>query len=661
MENNSSTSIERARDALFSLSSDVPREDWIELGMSAKAAGLSLEDFLEWSSQCSRFVDRDARAAWKSFRSDKGLGPGTLFHRAQAAGWNPNRQKDKADAKTAKAPAKSARKNAAARIWEQCIPLGQFDSHPYIERKNGVKTGLRVVPQEFPLVNAGVRMSGALVVPIYRLGESEPTSLQFISDGELAVEWKVTGRSSKLNLAGAPIEGVFVVGDLSSTSTVYLTEGVGQAWSCWQATGCASVVCFGWSRVRRVILDIRAMYPNTHIVVLPDAGLEQEAEKLSTDLRVSYVPMPEGWPRNSDINDLARREGIKALEELLAKPRLGAAPDQSYPLDLVFGDELPKQFVPPDELVEGLLVQGECSMIFGDSNSGKTFTMIDMAAAITRGTTWMGRKTEQGIVVYLATESPASVKMRLQGYMLHNQLELPNFVIVQTPINLFDSDDDTNRVVETVKMIEAKRGIKVRLIIGDTLARLCAGANENAGQDMSLVLKRVGRMQEQCTSAINLIHHVGKNFALGARGWSGVRAFIDTELEVISETSGRCMEVKKQRDLGSKGTRIGFDLKPIYLGESKWGAAVSTCVVQPADAPEPSQGKRRSEIEGALVEFLKAQPAGMKKALIVEHFDGQHSSSAIYREIKKLVQNGRLHESVGIVSLAGKKVPIGAE
>ena len=52
------------------------------------------------------------------------------------------------------------------------------------------------------------------------------------------------------------------------------------------------------------------------------------------------------------------------------------------------------------------LTAGDGSVLYGDSNSGKTLFVIDMAAAVARGARWMGRNTEPGLVVYLAAESP---------------------------------------------------------------------------------------------------------------------------------------------------------------------------------------------------------------------------------------------------------------
>ena len=73
-----------------------------------------------------------------------------------------------------------------------------------------------------------------------------------------------------------------------------------------------------------------------------------------------------------------------------------------------------------------------------------------------------------------------------------------------------------------MRQIEHQRGTKAWLIVGDTLARLSAGANENAGQDMGLVVRRFDRIRTECKAHFCLIHHSGKAAAAGARGWSGI-------------------------------------------------------------------------------------------------------------------------------------------
>jgi hypothetical protein len=473
------------------------------------------------------------------------------------------------------------------------------------------------------------------------LAGGEPVSLRFIPP---------PGGGTELNLPGASMAGVFIVGELEAGGTAYLCEGIGAAWACWQATGAAAAVCFGWGRVRAVAAELRQRDRSTRLVLVPDVGREEDAKRIARDVSAAVATMPEGWPVNADVNDLAQRDGADVLEILLSD---ALPPAIESRLSVAFADELPDTFTPPDELVQGILTAEGGSVLYGDSNSGKTFFVIDMAAALARGVDWMGRKTEPGMVIYLAAESPASVRSRLQAYQRHHGVKVPNFAIVQSPIDLFDGDADTDEVIALVCQLEAQRGQRARLIVGDTLARLSAGANENAGQDMGLVVRRFDRIRSACKAHFLLVHHSGKAAAAGARGWSGIRAAVDTEIEVSDSPTGRCAEVTKQRDLSTKGTRVGFRLESVHLGLTKWGKPATSCVVVAADAPAKAAGKRISEVGGAILEMLRTKGSGIKKSEVVKHFDGRYDSSAVYRELKRRVEAGQVHDCAGIVAIAG--------
>jgi putative DNA primase/helicase len=346
-----------------------------------------------------------------------------------------------------------------------------------------------------------------------------------------------------------------------------------------------------------------------------------------------------------DVNDYAQEFGYAELANLLVNAKI------PLPLSVIFAHELSSDFTPPDELVEGVLITGDGSILYGDSNSGKTFFVIDLACAVARGTEWMGRKTEQGLVIYLAAESPASVKRRLQAYQKHHNVRVKNFAIVQSPIDLFDGDADTNAVIQVIHLLEKQLEQKAKLIIGDTLARLSAGANENAGQDMGLVVRHFDRIRNECGAHFMLIHHSGKNSAAGARGWSGIRAAVDTEIEVTDMSTGRCAEITKQRDLSTKGERIGFCLEPVTLGLTKWKSSATSCVVVPADAPPKNTNKRLGEVGGAIIEYLSACGGPIKKRALVKHFEERYDSSAVYRELKKLVTTGQVTDYMGSVNI----------
>src|SRR3982074_3030628 len=145
-------------------------------------------------------------------------------------------------------------------------------------------------------------------------------------------------------------------------------------------------------------------------------------------------------------------------------------------LEYEFAHELSDSGDEADELVERMLTRGAMGAVYGDTNCGKTFFGIDIGCAVARKVIWMGRNVEQGMVVYLATESPASVKRRLRAYQRYHDVKVPNFCIVKSPIDLYNDGADTRRVIDLVRRLERQLNVKCELIIGDTLSRLSAGA-----------------------------------------------------------------------------------------------------------------------------------------------------------------------------------------
>jgi len=324
--------------------------------------------------------------------------------------------------------------------------------------------------------------------------------------------------------------------------------------------------------------------------------------------------------------------------------------DQSKGLKYFFMDELDDQLEPPSELVQGLLLSRSVSLIFGPSNTGKTFIAVDLACAIARGVDWFGRKTEQGLVIYIAAESPNSVKTRCKAYQAYHQCELKNLAIVDSPVNLFADPFIVQRTIDLVKQIECERGSKVRLIVGDTLANLTVGANENSGQDMSLVMENVKQISSVVDAHLMLVHHSGKSTSAKARGWSGVHASVDSEIEIVSSKQKSALHITKQRDLDSKGEKIGFALKRVEVGKSNFGQSISTCVVE-ADYLPPSEEKnvfRLGAIENRIHSFIRSHPKQATRA-DVKSMMGRHPRQSIERAIRSLIEKELIEERDGFL------------
>lgn len=592
---------ERARDALYAIPADLSRDEWVRVGMAAHAAGLEFDVFNDWSAQAGSYNERDARDTWRSFKPGKGVGAGTLFKAAAQNGWRVDAQKPVgarafAPRRPQERPNQERQGVEASQVWERCGPATA--AHPYIQQKQGIPEGLRVLPEGDPLVIAGERMAGALVVPVRR-ADGSISSLQLIAAPEAAERLKAAGRPGKLNLPGASLEGWHVVGDLAPGALVYLCEGIGQAWAAWKATGRPSVVCFGWGRVRSVATELRASDPSARLVVVPDVGKETEAEALAQDLRIEYVAMPDGWPQNSDVNDLAQRDGMDAVEALLSTPK---APAQRY--KLLSASDL-AALPPLAWRVRGVLPATGLAGLYGPSASGKSFLALDMAAAIAEGVRWFDCRTEAAPVVYAALEGEGGFRLRVAAWEAHRGRSLPNSLhMLLQPFKLTDMRDvhDLAAVVP--------HGAVVFL---DTLNRAAPTSDENSSKDMGEILEAAKHLQALIGGLVVLVHHTGKDATRGLRGHSSLFAAMDAAVEVSREGDRREWRVAKSKD-GADGEAKAFRLQIEMLGTDEHGDAITSCVVLRDKVSEevrhvrlPAGGNQRLVLEALRPLFKEGQ------------------------------------------------------
>ena len=129
----------------------------------------------------------------------------------------------------------------------------------------------------------------------------------------------------------------------------------------------------------------------------------------------------------------------------------------------------------------------------------------------------------------------------------------------------------------------------------------------------------------------------------------------DTEIEVTESATFRTAEITKQRDLNTEGERIGFRLEGVALGLTKWGTPATSCVVMPAIATKRQVAKRTSEIDAAIAGLLQTASGPMRKSAVLAHLDGKHAKSAVYRQLKNMVEAGDVLDHKGAMSLTESK------
>jgi hypothetical protein len=259
--------------------------------------------------------------------------------------------------------------------------------------------------------------------------------------------------------------------------------------------------------------------------------------------------------------------------------------------------------LPPAWWVKGVLPQAALTVVFGESGSGKTFFVLDLVASIARGRAWRGRKVKQGRVVYICAEGAGGFRNRVSAYQLENGIDDFDMRVIPESPN-FMQTDDIKAVLDSLREVG-----DVGLVVVDTFAQVMPGANENAGEDVGKAIYHCQQINRQTGAMVVLIHHAGKDSSKGARGWSGLRAAADCEIEINRADNDRSATLTKLKD-GEDGAVFGFKLSTVGLGKDDDGEPVTSCVVEHTDSViKASRGAVTGVVEKPVYQTVRVQLA----------------------------------------------------
>lgn len=254
-------------------------------------------------------------------------------------------------------------------------------------------------------------------------------------------------------------------------------------------------------------------------------------------------------------------------------------PTDKLPLTY-FADIMPS--LEANDFVQGLLFAGTFGVFYGEPGSGKTFLATDLALSVAAGLEWNGKRVDIGGVIYCALEGITGFRNRVAAWKLeHDTLDGPvHFASIQSSINMLAPGADVETLIGRVKEAAANLCIPVKLVVIDTLSRSLQGGDENSSVDMGALIANVHHVIAETGAMVLMVHHSGKDAARGARGWSGLKGAIDTEVEITRSDEGqRGAKVVKQKE-GEDGADFPFSLDIVTLGQNRHGEDVTTCVVK---------------------------------------------------------------------------------
>lgn len=411
--------------------------------------------------------------------------------------------------------------------------------------------------------------------------------------------------------------------EIMAADEVVIVEGEKDADALLAAGICATTKPGGSGRWPE---ELSRWFAGKRVYVLPDndeAG-RKTARNSATALagvasHVALCDMFGDLPPKSDVSDWLAVGGDPAslMERLRAFPAIEpeALLDASDIFQTINADDMVPALL-ADDFVESLLISRQMSVVYGPSNSGKTFFASDLAMHIALGRSWRGLEVDQGGVLYIAAEGSYGIQNRVAAFKQEfGVTDRVPFAVIPIAIDMYDSDEDMERLITTVQ-VKAREFGSISLVVVDTLARVMAGGDENTAVDMGKFVGHCDDLRFATGAHVMIIHHSGKDASKGARGSSALRAATDTEIEIEPGDGFSVARVAKQREL-ELGGEYFFRLSVVELGTNRRGKPVTSCIVEPLDAaPEATRKQKRPGGRNQRI-VVKA----LRNALAVQSFE----------------------------------------
>lgn len=197
------------------------------------------------------------------------------------------------------------------------------------------------------------------------------------------------------------------------------------------------------------------------------------------------------------------------------------------------------------------------------------------------------------------------------------------------------------------------------IVVLDTYAQVMIGGDENSAVDGGTAITHCKGIHRGSGAMVILIHHSGKDSTKGARGWSGLRAAADVEIEVIRSNEHRAAKVTKLKD-GEDGREYGFTLDPVMIGVDEDGEPITSCHLihnengAPKKAKEPG-GANQKMILDVLREDLTGSMHRQDLIDAVNKKYGKDEKGNRNRSIDNLIAGGFLRANGLQISLELEK------
>lgn len=264
-------------------------------------------------------------------------------------------------------------------------------------------------------------------------------------------------------------------------------------------------------------------------------------------------------------------------------------------------------FPEPSFLLEPFIPERALVVLFGASNTFKTFCALDMSARV------------DGLAIYISAEgSPKRFGQRIAAW--EQVAERPAGILCH-PFAISLLEDGGERLAATFRALDEP----VRLVVIDTIARNTAGSDENSAQDTGRLVGVLDRLRAEFGCAILAVHHTGHGNSDRERGSSALGGAADVRI-CARRAEGKQLETRlecaRMRDA------VEFEPRLVRL----MPVADSLVVVEAITRPDA--------LERAVAEHLSEHPEASQREVERAVTGGTDEIRAAYRRMRQTRQTG---------------------
>ena len=353
--------------------------------------------------------------------------------------------------------------------------------------------------------------------------------------------WRITGGGNQPWLIGSHDADNLHVFESQWDAMAFMdSQGYGNG--AWQPETHACIITRGASNARK--LEGR-LHPSQKVYIWPqndEAGAKwatQVAEMATGD--VFKVKVPDDI---NDTNDWLKRDGKSALKSGLALARRMPKVTQEETADEVpaglvikrYSDLQTTPMVVPPQVIDGVLYKAGKMIVGGTSKGRKTWSLMDLAAAVATGGKWWDFQTNLGDALYINFElQEFNFRQRMEAILKARKAKDASRLHV---LNLRGQAADM-----TVLRPILERAIEQRdfsLLIFDPIYKLLGRRSENDASEMADLMNEFEALAVQSEAATIFAHHFskgaqGSKFAIDRMSGSGVLARDPDAIAILSE------------------------------------------------------------------------------------------------------------------------------